>query len=141
MEMESENNYIGKIIAEKRIALGWSQDELARKMGYASRSTINKIEAGINGVTTTKAKKFAKVLGCSIQDFFQNESYQFDALYDLIKEDKRLQGAIRKYFQLDNVGQAMVLAYIDAQYDSRNEETVEEMLEKCVAPDDAASNQ
>lgn len=65
----------------------------------------------------------------------------FDALYDLIKEDERLKIAIRKYFKLDNIGQAMILAYIDAQYDSQNEETVEEMLEKCVAPDDAASNQ
>jgi transcriptional regulator with XRE-family HTH domain len=66
----------------------------------------------------------------------------FDMLYDLIKEDERLKIAIRKYFKLDNVGQAMILAYVDAQYDSRNgEETVEEMLEKCVAPDDAASNQ
>ena len=139
--MESENNYIGKMIAEKRMALGWSQDELARRMGYASRSTINKIEAGINDITTSRAKKFAKVLGCSIQDFFQEESYQLDALYDRIKEDKRLQVAIKKYFKLDNVGQAMILAYIDAQYDSRNgEETVEEMLAKCVVPEDAVND-
>lgn len=33
-------------VKKKRIELGFSQDELAKKMGYTSRSSINKIEKG-----------------------------------------------------------------------------------------------
>lgn len=64
-----------------------------------------------------------------------------DALYERIKNDPDLMDAIRKYYKLNEVGKSMVLAYIQGQYDKLNEDTVEEMLEKCVAPDDAASNQ
>ncbi|MCR5474330.1 MAG: helix-turn-helix domain-containing protein [Lachnospiraceae bacterium] len=35
---------IGNRIKEKRIEMGLSQEELARKAGYASRSSIQKIE-------------------------------------------------------------------------------------------------
>lgn len=40
-----------------------SQDELAKKTGYASRSTINKIEAGKIDISRAKIKVFADVLG------------------------------------------------------------------------------
>jgi len=53
---------IGKHIKERREALGMSQDELAEKMGYKSRSTIAKIEKGINDVTQTNIVRFAEVL-------------------------------------------------------------------------------
>lgn len=40
-----------------------SQDELAKKTGYTSRSTINKIEAGKIDISRTKIKFFADALG------------------------------------------------------------------------------
>lgn len=40
-----------------------SQDELAKKTGYTSRSTINKIEAGKIDISRTKIKVFADALG------------------------------------------------------------------------------
>lgn len=33
-------------VRQRREALGWSQEELALKMGYSSRTSINKIENG-----------------------------------------------------------------------------------------------
>lgn len=53
---------IGVYIKERREALGMSQDELAEKMGYKNRSTIAKIEKGVNDVTQTNVVKFAEVL-------------------------------------------------------------------------------
>lgn len=53
---------IGNKIKERREALGLSQDELAERMGYKSRSTIAKIEKGVNDVTQTNIVKFAEVL-------------------------------------------------------------------------------
>ena len=43
-----------------------SQDELAERMGYKSRSTIAKIEKGVNDVVQTNIVKFAEVLNTSI---------------------------------------------------------------------------
>ena len=40
-----------------------SQDELAKKTGYTSRSTINKIEAGKIDISRAKIKFFADALG------------------------------------------------------------------------------
>ena len=54
---------IGKRIKNRREALGMSQEELATKLGYKSRSSINKIELEINDVTQSKIAQIAKALG------------------------------------------------------------------------------
>lgn len=56
---------VGENILAIRKQLGWTQEELATKMGYKSKSTINKIELGINDIPQSKIVKFAKVLGTS----------------------------------------------------------------------------
>lgn len=48
-------------VRQRRIELGMTQDELAKKMGYSSRSSINKIENGRN-VTQKIIVKLANVL-------------------------------------------------------------------------------
>ena len=53
---------IGENIKKRREELGMSQDELAEKMGYKSRSTIAKIEKGVNDVTQTNIVRFAEIL-------------------------------------------------------------------------------
>lgn len=54
---------VGENILQIRKNLGWTQEELAAKMGYKSKSTINKIELGINDIPQSKIVKFAEVLG------------------------------------------------------------------------------
>lgn len=49
-------------IKHRREELGMSQDELAKKLGYKSRSTIAKIEKGENDITQSKISAFAKAL-------------------------------------------------------------------------------
>lgn len=49
-------------IKNRRLELGMSQEELAEKMGYTSRSSIAKIEAGINDIPQSKIQAFAKAL-------------------------------------------------------------------------------
>lgn len=53
---------IGQKIKLKREELGLSQEELATLLGYKSRSSINKVEMGINDITQSKVVSFAKVL-------------------------------------------------------------------------------
>lgn len=49
-------------IRAKRQELGLSQDELAKKLGYTSRSTINKIESGLIDISQSKIVSFAEAL-------------------------------------------------------------------------------
>lgn len=49
-------------IRMRREELDLSQDELAQKLGYKSRSSINKIEKGINDIPQSKIKAFAIAL-------------------------------------------------------------------------------
>ncbi len=53
---------VGTNIKKRRYELRMSQQELAEAMGYKTRSTIAKIEAGENDVSQKKLQKFAMVL-------------------------------------------------------------------------------
>ena len=49
-------------IKTRREQLNMSQEELARKLGYKSRSSINKIEKGENDIPQSKIIAFAEAL-------------------------------------------------------------------------------
>ena len=53
---------IGNNIKARRLELRMTQEELANKMGYKTKSSINKIELGLQDIPQTKIKKFADVL-------------------------------------------------------------------------------
>lgn len=53
---------IGKRIKIKREELGFTQEELAKKLGYKNKSTIAKIESGINDIVQSKVVAFSKAL-------------------------------------------------------------------------------
>lgn len=54
---------IGERIKQYRIDKGWSQAELARRMGYTDRSTICLVEKGKSDLTTSSIVKYANVFG------------------------------------------------------------------------------
>lgn len=49
-------------IKQRRLELDMTQDELAKKMGYKSRSSINKIELGKQEINQRNVAAFAKAL-------------------------------------------------------------------------------
>ena len=53
---------IGKNIRKLREKRGMSQEELAIKIGYKSKSSINKIELGLNDVSRSKVELIADAL-------------------------------------------------------------------------------
>ena len=53
---------IGGMIRKRREELELTQEELATKLGYKSKSTINKIEMGVNDITQSKIIAFAMLL-------------------------------------------------------------------------------
>lgn len=58
---------VAENIKQRRMELGLSQQELADKLGYKTRSTITKIEAGENQVPENKLPRFAKALDTSVE--------------------------------------------------------------------------
>lgn len=49
-------------IKNRRLELGMSQADLANKLGYKSRSAINKIENGLRDISQSKLSQFAEAL-------------------------------------------------------------------------------
>ena len=58
---------VGDNIKRRRFERKMSQQELADAMGYKTRTTIAKIEAGINDVSQKKLQKFAEVLEVPVE--------------------------------------------------------------------------
>ena len=55
---------VGDKIKQRRIELGLSQEELAKRTGYKSRSSINKIEVS-RALPLSKVERVALALECS----------------------------------------------------------------------------
>ena len=61
-ETQMANGKIGDRIKERREYLKMSQDDLAKKLGYKSRSSINKIERDASGLPQSKIVAIANAL-------------------------------------------------------------------------------
>lgn len=59
---------VGERIRQYRLEKGWSQAELARRMGYTDRSTICLVEKGRSDLTTTSIQKYAAVFGVTASE-------------------------------------------------------------------------
>lgn len=57
---------IGERIRIRRQELGMTQEELAKRMGYKSKSTVNKVESGKNDVNQSTAVKYAMALNTTV---------------------------------------------------------------------------
>lgn len=91
---------LGENIKRARKKAQISQDELAKRLGYKSRSTIAKIESGENDLTQKKVAAFAKALNVSI-DFLMDGA------------GKRAEDNIRVY-EIPVVGKVVAGTPIDA---------------------------
>lgn len=60
-------------IKKIREARGMSQDELAKMVGFKSRSSINKIELGVNDITQSKLVAIAKALHVSVSELMGDD--------------------------------------------------------------------
>lgn len=89
---------IGEKIRNRRTELEMTQQELAERMGYKHKSSINKIELGMTEVTIDQAEIFADVLDVPVSylmgwteeqnDYYLNE--ETAQIAQQIYEDKEL---------------------------------------------------
>lgn len=123
---------IGKRIKELRENHGWSQEELAFKLGYKSRSTINKIECGINDITQSKVIEFAKVLDTSIAYLMGWEEEKLEQKPCINMHDEKTKELLCNYNKLNDKGKhevrkrASELTEIKRYLKNQNEEIAQE---------------
>lgn len=60
-------------IKKKRLELGMSQDELAKKTGYKDRTSISKIESGKVDLSQSKIKAFAMALDTTTSELLGSD--------------------------------------------------------------------
>lgn len=80
--------HTGEKIKARRISLGWTQRELAAKMGYKNHSVVARIEAGTVDLPQSRLAQFAEVLGVThgylIGLVSEDESKKNDQLAKLV---------------------------------------------------------
>ena len=110
---------IGQRIKQRRIELGMTQEELAHKMGYASKTTINKIENGINDVTQSKIIAFSKALETSVAYLMGwDDNLNKDAAFltvDLLS-DQDAMNAMKKILELSKEDKKTIYDMINFLY-------------------------
>ena len=111
------NMTVATRIKDRRNELGWSQRELASKMGYSSNTTITKIEQGTVDVSQDRLEQFAQVLGVSVAyligyEQIQKKNDQLVKLVTRLRRDERFAEAVKMLDevsgdQFDNIVQIL----------------------------------
>lgn len=97
---------IGARIRAKRAALGITQEELAKMLGYKNKSTIAKIENGINDITQSKVLEFAAALHTTVAYLMGWEEAVPAVDFPLSNLEKEI---VVEYRKADEISKAMVL--------------------------------
>lgn len=107
---------IGSRIKARRVELGYTQEELATKMGYKSKTAINKIELGINDVSQSKVIRFADALHTTPAYLmgWEKEPEDLADLAATILQDQDLLAMIEKYLAMGAADQRAMRAMADA---------------------------
>lgn len=104
-----------------RKANGWSQEDLAKRMGYTDRSMIAKIESGLVDLAESKIMAFAKVFNVkpTVLMGFDESSEELDLLSHDPEEIKRALSFLDAYSSLSpDVQTAIQLLLKSHQSDS-----------------------
>ena len=111
-----------KNIRNRRLELGLTQAELAKKIGYRSISTIAKIERGINDIPQSKIKAFADALNTTPGELM-GEVEPAPVPLSLTQQEET---HIKKYRQLDADGRERVDYVLDMEHKLANERAEKE---------------
>jgi transcriptional regulator with XRE-family HTH domain len=112
---------IGNLIKKRREELGMSQEELATKLGYKSRSSINKIELGKNDITQHKVVEFARVLQTTpsyLMGWITEEaSTKNNTIANIVKDlrtDDMFLSIVEKIYNMDNTQRSTINQMLSA---------------------------
>ncbi len=118
MDKKEAAKIFGENLRKIRTEKGMSQAELASKLGYNSRSSINKIEIGDRDMPRSKIVQMARILDVSPVVFFKNEPIDADEVAEKIV-DQELTMLIDGYQNLNEKNRMKLSVYIQALIDSQ----------------------
>lgn len=112
---------IGENISKRRKALGLTQEELAERMGYKSKSSINKIEMGVNDLPQRKIAAFALALETSPavlmgwdDEEASDKNTMIVQLMNRMRKDARFYKTVCKVASLDDTQSASIEQLLNA---------------------------
>lgn len=93
-------------IKNRRIELGLTQLEVAKRLGLTSKAAVSKVESQGDDVSLKNVKKFGEALGCSIaylmgwkeekeqldkdDEFLSKEDAEFITLYRQLSDEQKI---------------------------------------------------
>lgn len=122
MDKIEAKKVFGENLKKLRTSRGMSQEELATKLGYTNRSSINKIELGINDMPRSKIEEAAKVLNVSPLELFKNEPLEENTVLEEIVDD-RLKALEINYEKLNEANKMRLATYLQALIDTQEDNT------------------
>lgn len=118
---------IGQKIKQLREEREWSQEFLAGLMGYKSKSSINKIELGINDIPQSKILQFAKVFEISPADLLVDANQVQDE--DNLASEVHLLEEIQKRYGRQTVEMLKLFTALNIDGMKKAIETIEPLTE------------
>lgn len=126
---------LGNNIRTYREQKGLSQEELANLCGWTTnnaRSTISKIESGVNDVPTSKLKVIAEKLGVSVCDLMNSSAnvHANDKIRKLIEQcyGKEVYETLSSLLDLDASDQKVIKTMIDSMLSAEKYSVKKESL-------------
>lgn len=119
---------VGKRIKSRREELGMTQEELAHKLGYKSKSSLSKIEKGKTDIGQSDLPRFAEVLQTTVADLMGWESSEekdigeiVTKIADIVEKPSKIGRTltleeaelIERYRTLDSDGKDIIEKLID----------------------------
>ena len=108
---------IGQRIKQKREELGMSQEELATKIGFKSRSSINKIELDKQFPKQSMIAAFAKILNTTpnyllgVEDEIKQQEQELCELFKLCHGTETFQ-MVQSFLKLDQTDRLVIYGEI-----------------------------
>lgn len=112
-------NNVGKNIMTARKQAGLTQEELAKRVGYKTKSAINKIEMGLRDIPQKKIKQFAEALGTTpglLMGWVDEETNKNnDIISDVVvrmRTDEEFLSVVEAVYKLDGEKLSSLLAFL-----------------------------
>ena len=112
---------VGERIKSRRLELKMTQEELANKLGYKSKTSINKIELGVQDPPQKKIAEFARALETDpavlmgwqehIEEFLErekNDVQEYEKAKWFVATDETIKKIVMAYSRADEITQKHV---------------------------------
>ena len=113
---------IGDRIKARRVQLGWSQKELADRLGYSNHSTVARAESGKLDLPQSRVVQYADVLKTTVSYLmgWEEKPEEAGALAAEVLKDPALVSLVEDFLSLEESDRATVRALVASLAKKKN---------------------